>query len=68
MTLSIIAIVFGTAAAMFCMIRSWQCFRRSGDTRESRVVSVVVSIAFGLIGTYMSTCVWREFMGVWEKI
>ena len=58
------SIVLGLVFAMYCMVRSWQCYRKAGETKESRVVSLVLSIAFGLIGTYMASCVWRELVEV----
>ncbi len=60
MTASIIGIIFGLGVTVYCMTRSWQSYRRAGETPESRVVSLVMSIIFGLIGSYMSLCVWNE--------
>ena len=60
MTESIIGISFVLGVAVYAMTRSWQCYRRAGETPESRVVSLVISISFGLIGSYMFLCAWRE--------
>ncbi len=64
MTLSIIGIIFGTAMAIYCMVKSWQVFYKRSDTTESKVVIAVVSILYGLIGTYAASCTWRELMEI----
>lgn len=64
MIASIVGIILGLPVSVYCMVRSWQSYRKPGCTKESRVVSLVVSITFALIGTYMSSCVWRELMEV----
>ena len=64
MTASIIGIIIGLGVTMYCMMRSWQSLHRAGDTHESRVVSLVVSIIFALIGTYMASYTWHELMEI----
>lgn len=61
---SIIGIILGYAVTLYCMVRSWQCYRKPGETPASRLVSFIVSILFALIGTCMSVYVWRELMEV----
>ena len=58
---SIVGIILGTAIAIYCMTRSWQSFARAG---ASKAVSLVVSILFGLIGTYAASATWRELMEI----
>lgn len=57
-----IGIISGTALTIYCMVRSYQSFRRSGDTKESRVVSAIVAMLFALIGTYAASCVLMEIL------
>jgi uncharacterized protein YacL len=67
MTASIIGIIFGLAISAYCMVRSWQSFYKRDDSTESKVVSLVVSILFALLGTYLASCTWRELMEIWPK-
>ncbi len=64
MTASIVGIILGMAIAIYCMVKSWQVFYKRSDTTESKVVTLVVSILFGLIGTYAASCTWRELMEI----
>lgn len=61
---AIIGSIAGLGLALYCMVRSWQCFMKSGHTRESKVVSLVVSILFALVGTCLAICAHRELMEI----
>ena len=58
--------VFGllilVALTIYAMTRSWTCFQRPGETKYSRHKSIVMSIIFGLIGTYCASCLYRQLM------
>ena len=58
----ITALLILTAMTIYALTRGWQLFRKPGDTKYSRRVTLVVSILYILLGTYMSSCLWRKLM------